>query len=195
MTFDHHGGFWEPSGPTNHQTGRYTSPNDPMKPVPPGTQKYSVNDPVQSLVKGDAAYGIPGGFPAAKLAIGYPMYYRGWSGVPAGNNHGLYGSATGPAPGNPLPGNVRGVSYYKEIKSVVDNDAYFDDLAKASYFYDGNNWWSGENARSVQAKADYQHCQGLAGAMVYSLEDDDPSMSLYNTIVSATNGSAPGTCT
>jgi chitinase len=113
MTFDDHGGFWEPAGPTNHQTGLYTSPKDPMPPVPPGTQKYSVNDPVQSFIKGDPAYGIPGGFPANKLIIGYPMYYRGWTGVPAGSNHGLYGSATGPTAGYPLSGNVRGVAYYK----------------------------------------------------------------------------------
>ncbi|MDT4988622.1 MAG: chitinase, partial [Micromonosporaceae bacterium] len=194
MTYDMHGG-WEPTGPTNHQTGLYTSPSDPMGPIAPGSAKYSVNSAIQAWLVGDPAYGIPGGFPANKLTMGYPMYYRGWQGVPAGSRNGLYGSATGAAAGAPLSGNTPGVSFYKELNGFVNNPSFtfWDDAAKASYFYNGTTFWSGESIRSIQTKADYQHCLGLAGAMVYSLEDDDPATTLYSAIVNATNGSA-GSC-
>ncbi len=82
MTYDMHGG-WEATGPTNFQDPLYTAPNDPSNPIPPGQGKYSVDSAVKAWTTGDSAYGIPGGFPANKLTIGYPFYYRGWKGVPA----------------------------------------------------------------------------------------------------------------
>ena len=81
MTYDMHGG-WDATGPTNFQDPLYQAPNDPSTPIPPGTAKYSVDGAVKAWTAGDPAYGIPGGFPANKLTIGYPFYYRGWKGVP-----------------------------------------------------------------------------------------------------------------
>ena len=118
MTYDMHGGF-EPTGPTNFQDPLYTSPNDPMNPVAPGTGKYSVDEAMKAWTAGAPAYGIPGGFPASKATIGFPFYYRGWTGVPAGSNHGLYQTATGPSQGFTLSGNVPGVAMYKEITDIV----------------------------------------------------------------------------
>src|SRR5205823_8325057 len=90
---------------------------------------------------------------------------------------------------------VPGVSFYKELTGFVDNPSmtFQDPITKGAYFYDGNTFWTGESAASIQAKADYQHCNGLAGAMVYSLEAD-PNNVLVNKIINATNGSA-STCT
>ncbi|MEU6966950.1 glycosyl hydrolase family 18 protein [Kitasatospora aureofaciens] len=194
MTYDMHGG-WEPSGPTNHQSPLYSGPNDPMAPVKPGTAKYSVDETIKAFTAGDSQYGIPGGFPAKKLNMGIPFYYRGWTGVPAGSSHGLFQNATGPAPGAADSGNVAGIRMYKELSGVVDNsaDTFWDDTAKASYFYDGSNFWSGESARSIQAKADYLHCNGLGGTMMFSLYDLDPATTLFNAAVNDTNGSA-GSC-
>jgi chitinase len=192
MSYDMHGG-WEAQGPTNHQAPVYTSPNDPSTPIPPGTGKYGVDEAVKAWTVGASAYGVPGGFPANKLTLGYPMYYRGWTGVQAGANHGLYMPATAPATGHASSGNVAGVSFYKELLGFVDNPSYtyWDDTTKSSYFYDGTTFWSGDNARSIQAKADYQHCNGLAGGMVYSLEADSNS-TLFNTFANAVNGTTPG---
>ena len=171
MTYDMHGG-WDATGPTNHQAPLYASPNDPMTPVPPGNEKYNVDAAVKAWTTGDSSYGIPGGFPANKITIGYPFYYRGWTGVPAGGNNGLYQSATAPAPGNPLSGNVPGVSMYKEIRDFVTNpsNTYCDETTKASYFYDGTTSGRATTSASIQARADYLHCKGLAGAMMFSLE-------------------------
>src|SRR6201996_9525863 len=95
MSYDMHGAF-EPTQ-TNNQSPIYQSPSDPSAVIPPGTQKYDIDSAITDWTTGASAYGIPGGFPAAKLTMGIPFYYRGWSGVPAGSNHGLYQSASGPA--------------------------------------------------------------------------------------------------
>jgi chitinase len=196
MTYDMHGG-WEATGPTNLQDPLYASPNDPSAPVPPGNGKYSIDAAVKAYTTGDSSYGIPGGFPANKLTIGYPLYYRGWTGVPAGSNHGLYQPASGPAPGHPDSGSVAGVSFYKELSGFVDNPSrtFFDPTTKGAWFYDGTTLWAGDSAQSVQARADYQHCNGLAGAMIYSLEAMDPQATLFNSIVNDTNGATAGCST
>ncbi|MBS2965283.1 glycoside hydrolase [Actinocrinis puniceicyclus] len=191
MTYDMHGG-WESTGPTNHQAPIYDNPNDPMTPVAPGTEKYSADETVKAYVAGDPQYSIPGGFPANKLTVGVPFYYRGWTGVPAGGSHGLFQPATGPAPGAADSGNVNGIRMYKELTGIVDNpaDTFWDPAAQAAYFYDGTDFWSGEDAQSVQATADYLHCNGLGGAMMFSLYDLDPAATLFNDTVTDVNGSA-----
>ncbi|MDI5971191.1 glycosyl hydrolase family 18 protein [Streptomyces sp. SL13] len=195
MTYDMHGGSFEPTGPTNHAAPLYDNPSDPMQPVAPGTEKYSTDETIKAYTVGDPQYGIPGGFPASKLNIGIPFYYRGWTGVAAGSDHGLFQPATGPAPGATDSGNVDGIRMYKELSGVVDNpaDTFWDSQADAAYFYDGTNFWSGEDAQSLQTKADYAHCNGLGGTMMFSLYDLDSAATLFNDAVSDTNGSA-GTC-
>jgi len=192
MTYDMHGA-WETS--TNLQDPLYSSPSDPFT-VGTSGEKYSVDAAVTAWTTGDAAFGIPGGFPASKLTIGYPLYYRGWTGVAAGTKHGLYQPAAGGATGHALSGNVAGVSFYKELTGFVDNPAYtyYDTQAQAAYFYDGTTLWSGDNAQSIKAKADYQHCKGLAGAMMYSLEALDPAATLFNSVVNSVNATTAG-CT
>jgi chitinase len=192
MTYDMHGA-WETT--TNLQDPLYSSPSDPFT-VGTSGEKYSVDAAVTAWTTGDAAFGIPGGFPAGKLTLGYPLYYRGWTGVPAGTKHGLYQPASGGAAGHALSGNVAGVSFYKELTGFVDNPSstYYDSQAQAAYFYDGSTLWSGDNAQSVKAKTDYAHCKGLAGAMVYSLEALDPAATLFNAVVNGVNASTPG-CT
>jgi chitinase len=196
MTYDMHGGF-EPTGPTNLQDPLYNSPSDPSAPVPPGNGKYSIDSAIKAWTTGDPAYGIPGGFPANKLTVGYPLYYRGWTGVPAGSNHGLYQTASAPAPGNVYSGSVAGVSFYKELTGFVNNpaDTFFDPVTKGAWFYNGSTLWSGDSPQSIQAKADYQHCNGLAGAMMYSLEALDPATTLFNAVVNDTNGATAGCST
>jgi chitinase len=185
MTYDMHGGF-EPTGPTNFADPLFQSPNDPSGAVAPGTEKYSTDAAIKAFTAGDPAYGIPGGFPASKLTLGIPFYYRGWTGVPAGTNHGLYQKATAPANGAALSGNVPGVQMYKELTSIVNNpaDTFWDPQSQSAYFYDGTNFWTGESAQSIRARTDYVHCTGLAGTMMFSMYDlDSPSNTLFNDVV------------
>jgi chitinase len=197
MTYDMHGGSFEPSGPTNFQDPLYASSADPSSPIAPGTEKYDIDSVLKAYTNGDPAYGIAGGFPADKLTLGVPFYYRGWTGVPAGSSHGLYQSATGPSPGHPDSGDVPGIAMYKELTGIVDNpaDTFWDPTSESAYFYDGTNFYSGESAQSIQARADYVHCNGLAGMMMFSMYDeDDPTDTLFNDVVNDLDGST-GSCT
>ncbi|MEV6523679.1 glycosyl hydrolase family 18 protein [Longispora sp. NPDC051575] len=193
MTYDMHGG-WEATGPTNHQAPVYSGPNDPMNPVPPGNLKYSADVAVKAWTTGLPDYGIPGGFPANKITVGYPFYYRGWTGVPNNGKNGLFQTATAPAPGAPNSGNVAGTRFYKELAGFVDNPSktFWDAESQAAYFYDGTVFWSGDSKQSVKARADYAHCNGLAGGMMYSMEGLDGAMTLFNATVDAINATTPG---
>ncbi|MFL6073531.1 MAG: glycosyl hydrolase family 18 protein [Mycobacteriales bacterium] len=195
MTYDMHGA-WDATGPTNFQDPVYESPSDPSGVIAPGTKKYSTDTAIRAWTTGLSGTTIVGGFPASKLTVGFPFYYRGWTGVPAGGNHGLYQSASGPSPGHTLSGNVPGVAMYKELTGVVDNpaDTFYDPASQSAWFYDGTNFYAGDSPQSVQAKADYLHCNGLGGAMMFSLYDLDPGTTLFNKVVTAVNGSA-GSCT
>ena len=193
MTYDMHGG-WDATGPTNFQDPLYSSPNDPSGVIPPGTEKYTIDSVVKDYLNGSSAYGIPGGFPANKLNLGIPFYYRGWTGVPAGSNHGLYQSATGPSAGKALSGNVPGVAMYKELTGIVDNpaDTFFDQTTQSAWFYDGTTFYAGSSPQSIKARTDYIHCNGLAGAMMFSLYNLDPNNTLFNSVVNGLSSSTAG---
>ncbi|MGC5412151.1 glycosyl hydrolase family 18 protein, partial [Streptomyces sp. DT225] len=111
MTYDMHGA-WDGDGPTYHQSPLYSGSKDPSDPVAPGTEKYSIDNAVDSWLDGKPAYGIAGGFPANKLTLGYELYYRGWKGVPEGTTHGLAQSATGGSSPRPLSQQA-GIAHYK----------------------------------------------------------------------------------
>ncbi|WP_236240831.1 glycosyl hydrolase family 18 protein [Streptomyces sp. CC228A] len=192
MTYDMHGA-WDGDGPTYHQSPLYSGANDPTDPIEPGTEKYSIDDAIDAWIDGDPVYGIAGGFPADKLTLGYEFYYRGWKGVPAGATHGLAQPATGGSAARPLSRQA-GIAHYKELGGIVDNPAttFWDDDAKASYFYKDGEFFTGLDKRAVQARADYAHSRGLAGAMMYSLLGLDEDTTLLNHIVEAV-GSTPQT--
>ncbi|WP_330238587.1 glycosyl hydrolase family 18 protein [Streptomyces sp. NBC_00525] len=189
MTYDMHGA-WDGDGPTYHQSPLYSGSNDPSDPVAPGTEKYSIDNAIDSWIDGKPAYGIAGGFPAKKLTLGYELYYRGWKGVPEGGTHGLAQSATGGSGARPLSQQA-GIAHYKELGGIVDNPAttYWDDEAKASYFYKDGEFFTGLDKKSIQARADYAKQRGLGGAMMYSLLGLDENITLLKQINAAIGGS------
>jgi chitinase len=89
-------------------------------------------------------------------------------------------------------GNVPGVAMYKEITSIVGNaaDTFWDPVTDSAYFYNGSSFYGGESPQSVQTRADYVHCNGYGGFMMFSLYDLDPSATLFNDAVKDINGSA-----
>ncbi|MDX6355445.1 MAG: chitinase [Streptomyces sp.] len=151
MTYDMHGA-WDTTGPTNVQDPLYQSPSDPSAVIPPGTQKYSGDAAIKAYTTGNSAYGITGGLAANKITMGYPLYYRGWTGVPAGSNHGLYQTATGPAAARSISATA-GIAYYKELGGIVDNASttYYDAATQSNYFYNGTEFCTGLGTQSIQA--------------------------------------------
>ncbi|MEU9144320.1 glycosyl hydrolase family 18 protein [Streptomyces sp. NPDC048349] len=188
MTYDMHGA-WDGDGPTYHQSPLYPSAADPTDPIAPGTEKYSIDNAIDSWIDGNPAYGITGGFPAGKLTLGYEFYYRGWKGVPAGTTNGLAQTATGGSAARPLSQQA-GIAHYKELGGIVDNAAttFWDDQSKSSYFYKDGEFFTGLNQKSIQARVDYGKQRGLAGAMMYSLLGLDNNATLLGQISNALGG-------
>lgn len=194
MTYDMHGG-WETSGPTNFQDPLNTSPADPSAVIPPGNEKYTIATSMQAWVNGLPDYSIPGGFPANKLVMGFPFYYRGWTGVPAGTNHGLYQAATGPSAQFSISQEA-GVADYKELASAGlttnASDNFYDPTTQASWIYDGTNFYTGDTPQSIAAKTTYIKNNSMAGAMMFALEAEDAGDTLLNAIANGLPGGSGG---
>lgn len=198
MTYDMHGGF-EATGPANFQDPLHNSPNDPSTVIVPGNEKYNIDTAIKAWTAGLSDYSIPGGFPASKLVMGFPFYYRGWTGVAAGSNHGLYQTATGPSAAFSYS-QTAGIADYKELASAGltsnSGDNFFDSTTQASWIYDGNNFYTGDTPQAIAAKTAYIKSNGMAGAMMFSLDAEDAGDTLLNAIASGltgSSGSGPGT--
>ncbi len=194
MTYDMHGS-WDAAGPTNFQDPLHRSPNDPSKVVAPGNEKYNIDTTFKAWTTGLSDYSIPGGFPASKLVMGIPLYYRGWTGVVAGNNHGLYQAATGPSAAFSYS-QTAGTADYKELAAagLTGNASYnfFDPVTQASWIYDGTNFYTGDTPQSIAAKTSFIKSNGMAGAMIFSLDQEDAGDTLLNAIANGlTGGTGP----
>lgn len=194
MTYDMHGG-WETTGPTNLQDPLNNSASDPSAVIPPGNEKYTIATSITAWTSGLSDYNIPGGFPASKLVMGFPFYYRGWTGVSAGSNHGLYQTATGPSSAFSFS-QTAGVADYKELVAAGltgnASDNFLDATTQASWIYDGSNFYTGDTPKSIAAKTAYIKSNGLAGAMMFSLDQDDSNSTLVTAIASGLTGSSGG---
>lgn len=194
MTYDMHGG-WETTGPTNFQDPIYNSPSDPSAVIPPGNEKYTIDTAIKAWTSGLSDYTIPGGFPANKLIMGFPFYYRGWTGVAAGSDHGLYQTASGPSAAFSYS-QTAGIADYKELASagLTGNagDNFFDPTTQASWIYDGTNFYTGDTPQSIAAKTAYIKSNGMAGAMMFSLDAEDAGDTLLNAIAGGLTGTTGG---
>jgi RHS repeat-associated protein len=179
MSYDMHGA-WEGSGPTNFQAPLYSSPADPA-----ASSAFTVDQAVHRW--------MAAGWPANKITVGVPFYWRGWTGVSAGSNHGLYQPATGPSPKFAIS-NMDGVAHFKELlKAGKLSNTYNDSTTGAPWVYDGNNFYTGDTPLSISQKGNYIRTNGLLGAMVYSLESDDPQGTMLKSVVNGLNGGSAAT--
>ena len=194
MTYDMHGGF-EATGPTNFQAPLHNSPGDPSNVIAPGNEKYNIDTAIQAWTSGLSDYSIPGGFPANKIVMGFPFYYRGWTGVSAGSNHGLYQAATGPSAAFSTT-QTAGVADYKELAAAGltgnASDNFFDATTQSSWIYDGSNFYTGDTPQSIGAKTTYIKNNSLGGAMMFSLDGEDSGDTLLNAIANGLPGTTGG---
>jgi chitinase len=194
MTYDMHGA-WETTGPTNLQDPLNNSASDPSHVIAPGNEKYNIDTAIKAWTTGLPDYNIAGGFPTSKLVMGFPFYYRGWTGVAAGSNHGLYQTATGPSAAFSFT-QTAGVADYKELVSAGlagnSGDNFFDPTTQASWIYDGTNFYTGDTPQSIAARTAYIKSHGMAGAMMFSLDGEDTGDTLLNAIAGGLTGSSGG---
>jgi len=120
---------------------------------------------------------IDRGAPRSKLVLGIPYYGQGWTGVTGGRN-GLFGTATGAAPGTWAPGNED----WKVLKAKTGFKVYRDLRAGHAWLYDGTTFWTYDDPAVLLQKALYIRLNGLGGAMVWSLDGDDDNATLTRTL-------------
>jgi chitinase len=121
--------------------------------------------------------------------LGVPFYWRGWTGVSEGSNYGLYQAATGPSAQFSTSATA-GTAFYKELEAAgltTSTDEHWDSTTDAAWIYDPstNSFYTGDTPQSITTKASYITANGLGGMFAYSLEGDDSSSTLINTLGSS----------
>ncbi|WP_305038255.1 glycosyl hydrolase family 18 protein [Agromyces endophyticus] len=147
--YDLHGA-WDPTL-TGHQANLFDDPADTR----PAAKKFSVDKAVKEYLKT--------GISPKQLGIGLAAYGRGWQGATSVN---AWGPATGAAPGTWEKGNED----YDKLKTLGTD--HYDAAIGAAWRYDGNQWWSYDNAQSTTRKSQYIADLGLGGGMWWELDGD-----------------------
>jgi len=154
MTYDFHG-TWED----------VTGHNAPFT----ADDKYSI----QHSVKRHLEEGVP----AAKIALGSPLYGRTWRQVKAGSNPNLPGYNQAGDPNNAGHGNepLYDVKQLEPLIRVQGWKPYYDEEQQALYVYSESQgiFSSLESRASTAAKADYVCRMGLGGMMFWDISNED----------------------
>ncbi|QEE29446.1 chitinase [Terriglobus albidus] len=116
---------------------------------------------------------IAAGVPAHMLLMGMPFYGYGWK-VPEGDNHGLFQAGPG----------IRSEDYpYHRIRSMKGKYVlYRDRLSHAPWLYDGDTFFTFEDASSLSYKAAYAAKHSLGGVMIWELSGDTSDGELLHTV-------------
>ncbi len=161
MTYDYFGAFSD----GGHHSGFHLNPNQPNPPEGFYTEAAIEN-----------ALNI--GYPAEKIAIGSPLYARGWSKLDTTTNEPIFGKNIG-VPGNTYSGTngQAGVTSWRHLKDELGQNGleeFYDHVAQAPYAHNSQTGetWTYENPKSAQYKAQYVLNHNLAGMVFWDLSDD-----------------------
>ena len=114
-----------------------------------------------SIEKNMAEYEAAG-VPAGKLLMGVPFYGYSWTAVGKENN-GLFQAGRA----------VHGDQPYRYIRTLTASSAvYRDARSRAPWLFDGETFWTYEDAESVHYKVSYAANEGLGGVMIWELSED-----------------------
>jgi chitinase len=125
------------------------------------------NGTVEDTVNAYVAAGVP----ASKLLMGIPFYGYGWHMVIEDNN-GLFQK------GEP----IRGDRPYRLIEPMIEHSTVYRDAAsQAPWLFDGDIFWTYEDATSIRRKADFAREQHLGGLMIWELGEDTADATLLQS--------------
>ncbi|MEV8513247.1 glycoside hydrolase family 18 protein [Dactylosporangium sp. NPDC051484] len=160
--YDFHG-TWEPK--TNQQSALFVPRGAPTTPDFSGATSLKA--------------WTDRGAPKKQLVLGVPYYGQGWTGV-TNANHGLFQSATGPAPATW----AAGTEDYKILAALPQQGykVYRDVLTGHAWLFNGSTFWTFDDPVVVAQKGLFVRLSGYGGAMVWSLDMDDANGTLTKTI-------------
>jgi len=178
---------------TNHASPLFDSRQNPDR-----GQGLQIDSTVNAYLKA--------GVPPQKYVMGVPLYGAGWTGVPHGNDHGLYQSSTGPSPvpnangvgictdlSGSTPGCdtllTPGVATYGTLSLLTANgyQRYFDPERVAVWLYNptSDTFYTYDDPFTAGLKMVYVDLRGLGGGFVWALKDDDAKGTMVKTMATA----------
>lgn len=146
MTYDMHGSY-----------DKYTDHNAPLYPAPGSPQEACSAS--QAVKAWTAA-----GFPKSKLVMGVPFYGHLYSGVKGGGT-GIFKTYSG----------MQFLTYDQIVSKYLPNKAYkryYGATGKTPWLFNGSNFITYEDARSIAAKDAYIKSMGIAGAGIWELSQN-----------------------
>ncbi|EGD80827.1 oviductal secretory glycoprotein [Salpingoeca rosetta] len=150
LSYDLHG-YWEP------QTGAHTALSS--------TDGIDVQDSV--------AFWLEQGTPRQKLLLGFGTHARGWT-LDSPANHAIGAPASSPSRPGPYTDEAGLLAYYEVLEfEQAGFITRFDNLTQTMYTYYGDQWFSHDSPFTIKLKAEFALSQGLGGAMVWSIDQDD----------------------
>jgi len=155
MTYDMRGSFTQIAG---HHTNIY--------PYPKAEGDLSVEQSVNHLLKK--------GISPQKIVIGAAFYCRYWTGFPAGVIDPV-GVAT-----TSFGNQTVDYNQLKKLLAKYPENIFWDEKASAPYYFDGQQFISYDDVRSMAAKADYVKARQLRGIMYW-----EHSLDLTGELLSA----------
>lgn len=187
----------------NLETFDYNGPFNPFTGfVSPLVQTQFDTNPIFNITFTVDSY-LQAGVPADKILMGIPFYAYGWAitGPSAPGQNGQFVAAVNPA--NPSTGNppnyagtvaiqldpaLTGVAS-TETHAFIDlnvlpfSQLFHEPKAQTPYAFDGLNWWTYEDARSIAVKTRFARERHLRGAFIFEEPDELPDGSLFNAVV------------
>ena len=160
MTYDLHG-QWEMK--TGASSGLYPPAN-----YEPGTldEYYTGDYAIQQW--------ISKGMPRSKIVMGLAAYGRGWTLASSTPGQGMGAEAIRGC--DPMKDTQQeGVLNYIEALTVIaaGGQVTYDESTTTMYVQKGDQWYSYEDPNSIVKKVDYIKQEGLLGAMIWAVDNDE----------------------
>lgn len=150
-------------------------------------------------------YYLGKGAPAAKYTMGMPAYGVGWTGGLTSANSGMYQTATALAAIPNLNGvgsctsgstgcdylETSGMATYRTLENMLNNGfiSSYDSTRVDTNMFDSStaSAWSYDDAESIAAKVAYIKANGLGGAYIWAVKDDDANGTLTKALGNGLN--------
>ncbi len=187
----------------NLETFDYNGPFNPFTGfVSPLVQTQFDTNPIFNITFTVDSY-LQAGVPADKILMGIPFYAYGWAitGPSAPGQNGQFVAAVNPAnPSTGNPPNYAGTVAIQldpalvgvastETHSFIDlnvlpfSQLFHEPKAQTPFAFDGLNWWTYEDARSLAVKTRFAKEKHLGGAFIFEEPDELPDGNLFNVVV------------